>query len=669
MLASISLLKALSHQFPTADAALAEAAGLSASLDLPMGVVHVISDVHGEDAKLRHVIHNASGALRPLVEETLKNKLSAEERQRFLAILYYPREALMRFAPQVIAQGPQRRTEWVYSTLALQCEIIRALRRTYRRSHVDALTPPEYRELFVEMLSGQRPEYPKAVLAALGAHDQDWNALIAASRLIRSLSCAELIVAGDLGDRGPRIDKVIDLLMHQPHCTLLWGNHDAIWMGSVLGHDPCILSVLRFSARYRRAAQLEEGYGILTTPLERLVRECYADDPAERFVPKGDGWRDPLMVARMQKAIAIMQFKAEGRMIARHPEWNLEHRRLLHRIDHAAGTVTIAGPKGSKTYPMLDTRLPTIDPKNPYEYCPEEKVCMDRLRKSFTSSLRLREHMEWLVQRGQMWTRRDDVLIFHACVPVDGEGRPRTMKVDGRDVGGRELMDALAVVTRRAFKNDRRVSQQGAVASAARPSGAAEVPEVGTTANNPDADWLHYLWGGPLSPLFGKDKLATFETYFVADKDAHKEIKDPYFELMHDAAFIKSIGRLFGCGDDVLIVNGHVPVKVEKGEQPVKKGGNAVTIDGAFSEAYGDRGYTLVLKPDRVELAEHNKFAGIDEVVDSGADIVPRVQTIKTYPSPRRMRDTTAGREIDNRIAELTELAAAYDDGRVSERR
>jgi fructose-1,6-bisphosphatase-3 len=236
-------------------------------------------------------------------------------------------------------------------------------------------------------------------------------------------------------------------------------------------------------------------------------------------------------------------------------------------------------------------------------------------------------------------------------------------------VGGRELMDALAVVTRRAFKNDRRVSQQGAVASAARPSGAAEVPEVGTAANNPDADWLHYLWGGPLSPLFGKDKLATFETYFVADKDAHKEIKDPYFDLMHDAAFIKSIGRLFGCGDDVLIVNGHVPVKVEKGEQPVKKGGNAVTIDGAFSEAYGDRGYTLVLKPDRVELAEHNKFAGVDEVVDSGADIVPRVQTIKTYPSPRRVRDTTAGREIENRIAELTELAAAYDDGRVLERR
>lgn len=647
-----SLLAALSARFPTTESALAEIAGLSASLDLPMGVIHVISDIHGEDEKLRHVIHNASGALRPLVEATLKDRLSAEERQRFLAILYYPREAIAHFAPQIVARGPAARTEWVYTTLALQCEIIRALRKTYRREHVDRLTPPEFRELFVEMLSGQRPDFPKAMLAALGegaGFDRDWDAIAAASRLIRALSCAELIVAGDLGDRGPRLDRVIDLLMHQPNVTLLWGNHDLIWMGAALGHDPCLLTVLRFSARYRRAAQLEEGYGILTTPLEKLVRECYADDPCEHFQPKGHGLRDPLTVARMQKALAIMQFKAEGRMFARRPEWNLGHRRLLHQIDHKAGTVTIDG----RVYPLLDTRLPTIDPADPYAYSPQERECLNLVRASFVNSVRLREHMGWLVRCGGMWTRRDDVLIFHACVAVDEHGEPQTLRVNGRDLAGRELMDALCAVVRRAYRADRRTFTRGR--------------EVGEEGANPDADWLYYLWGGPRSPLFGKDKLATFEGHFIADKEARKEHKNPYFELMHDAEFVKRIGRMFGCGDDVLLVNGHVPVKVEQGERPVKRGGNAVTIDGAFSEAYGDRGYTLVLEPERIELAEHTHFSSIEEVIDKGADIVPTMQTIRTYPAPRLTRDTDRGRRIRRRITELTELVRAFQEGEVAE--
>ena len=371
----LTLLRALSNQFPTADAAIAEIAGLSAQLDLPMGLVHVISDIHGEDTKLRHVIHNASGALRPLVEQVLAGKLSKEERERFLKILYYPREALAKFVPEIEARGPAARTEWAFATLSLQCEIIRALRKTYRRELVDRLTPPHFRELFIEMLSGQRPEFPRAMLAAMGnagrdnaqEYDRDWEAIAAASRLIRSLASAEILVAGDLGDRGPRIDRVIDLLMFQPRVSLLWGNHDTIWMGASLGHDPCLLTVLRFSARYRQAAQLEEGYGILTTPLEKLVREVYAEDPCERFIPKGTGHRDPLTVARMQKAIAIMQFKAEGRMIDMHPEWDLSHRRLLHRIDKArAPSRSMAEPTTCSTAPA------TIDPRDPTPLRPKK---------------------------------------------------------------------------------------------------------------------------------------------------------------------------------------------------------------------------------------------------------------------------------------------------------
>jgi len=632
----IAHLRALSAQFPTVDAAVSEAAALRAKLTLPRGVVHVISDVHGEDAKLRHVINNASGSLRRLVDRVLGDRLGLEEKQRFLAVLYYPREAINHFSREIVDGGG--RVAWAHRTLELQFEIVRVLRATFRRDHFEELLEPHYRELFVELGSAQRPDYIRELIAGLARHDRDFGAVRAGARLIRNLACDELLVIGDLGDRGPRIDRVIDTLMRQPKVNLLWGNHDMIWLGAFLGHDACLWTTMRFSARYRQAAQLEEGYGILTTPLERLVREVYGDDPAERFIPKGDGHRDALTVARMQKAIAIMQFKAEGKLFARHPEWGLEHRRLLHRINFAHGTIEIDGV----THPLLDTRFPTIDPKNPYEYSPEEQACFDRLRESFTRSQRLRQHMEWMVRRGGMWTRRDEALFFHACVPVDDKGEPLTMTVDGHEVSGRELMDALGSVVRRAVRK--------------RWFGLDE-----------DADWIYYMWGGPRSPLFGKDRLATFESAFIADKATHKEHKNPYFDLIHDAGFVRKIGRMFGCGDDVLIVNGHVPVKIEKGEQPVKRGGNAITIDGAFSEAYGDRGYTLVIRPEGIQLAEHSQFRGVESVITSGADIVPTVTDIRAFAQARTIGDTQDGETIRGLISDLDALVRAYQEGIVAE--
>ena len=287
-----------------------------------------------------------------------------------------------------------------------------------------------------------------------------------------------------------------------------------------------------------------------------------------QFKLVGTGLRDDLLMARIQKAAAVMQFKLEAQAIRRHPEWNLEHRNLLHRIDRQAGTVEIDG----KTFPLLDKNLPTLDPADPYALSPEERECMDRLRESFVGSQRLWEHMQWVVRRGSMWTRRDEVLIFHACVPVDEKGNLLPLAIDGVPRAGRDQFDAIDAFVRRLYR-------------------------LGSEKAGPDADWFWYLWGGPLSPLFGKDKIATFEGYFVADKAARDEHKNPYFEMIHDAEFVKKIGRDFGTGDDVLVVNGHVPVKIEKGENPVKRGGNSVTIDGAFSEAYGDHGYTLILDP------------------------------------------------------------------------
>lgn len=630
----VNLLRALAVQYPSPEAAISEAAALRAKLTLPRGLVHVISDVHGEDMKLRHVINNASGALRQLVDQYVGDRLTPEDKQQFLAVLYYPREAVNKFSHRIVASG--NRLEWVYRTLCLQFEIVRHLRAWHRRDAFERLLPGWYRELFVELGSGQRPEYIKEMIAGLAIHDRDWGAVRAGARLIRNLSCEELLVIGDLGDRGPRMDRVIETLMRQPKCNILWGNHDMLWFGSQIGHEPCMLTCLRFSLRYRKLSQLEEGYGVMMAPIERLVRQVYADDPAERFIPKGEGFRDTLTVARMQKAVAIMQFKAEGRMLERHPEWNLAHRRLLHRINAADGTVEIDGTR----HQLLDRNLPTINPADPYAYSPEEQACIDRLKESFTRSMKLREHMQWMVTHGRMWTKRDEVLLFHACVPVEADGTPQTLRVDGRDLAGRELMDALGSVVRRAMRKR-------------------------WFNLDDDADWLWYLWGCPRSPLFGKDKLATFETYFVADKATHKEHKNAYFDLMHDAAFIRRIGTLFGCGDDVLVVNGHVPVKIEKGEQPVKAGGNAITIDGAFSEAYGDRGYTLVLEPDRIDLAEHAPFQGVEAAISDGADIVPKITSVRQYPCQRLVRDTDDGRRIARRIGDLDALVRAYQEGLV----
>jgi fructose-1,6-bisphosphatase III len=637
----LALLQALSARYPTADAALAEAAALRAGLSLPKGTVHVISDVHGEDRKLRHVINNASGSLRPLVESMFAGKLSAEDQRSLLNVLYYPREAIQALRPQLADLAAQ--VAWVKRLLRLQFDVVRALAAHYRSVRVTALFPDDYAELFEELYdepcAGRGQRYVDAMIDALADHGGELEAVRSASRLVRNLSVAETIVAGDLGDRGPRIDRVIEYLMRQPHVSVVWGNHDVSWMGACLGQPALIATVVRFSLRYGRTAQLEEGYGIPLDALEDLARAAYADDPAERFKVKvkGSAW-DESQLARMQKAIAVLQLKLEAQTSRRHPEWGMEGRNLLHRIDRASGTVEVDG----KTYPLLDRNLPTVNPEDPYRLSPAEQTCIDRLREAFVTSSRLWQHMSWVVRRGAMWLKRDDALIFHACVPVDEQGHPLALEIDGKSVTGRAQMDAIDSVIRRAFRK-------------------------GAEGLDTDADWLWYLWAGPKSPLFGKDKMATFEGHFVADKEIQHEHKNAYFTLIHDAAFVRRIGAEFGMGDDVMVVNGHVPVKVEKGEQPVKRGGNAVTIDGAFSEAYGDRGYTLILSAEGIKLAEHHHFESVQQVITAGADIVPHVAVIQSYPRPRTVGDTDEGEAVRRQAHALERLILAYHEGAIPE--
>lgn len=634
----LTLLRALAARFPTADEAIDELAALSAKLSLPKTTAHVMSDVHGEYKKLRHIINNASGHLRPLVASLFEGKLGEGELRELLAVLYYPHELIDLRRAEL--SDPAMRREWVGRVLRQQFTIIRSLARSHRREDVFALFPKARRELFEELLdepSSSRNGFVNAMLDGLAARDRDFAAVRVASHLVRNLSVDEIIVAGDLGDRGPRVDRVIDYLKQQPRVSIAWGNHDLNWMGACLGQEALIATVLRISLRYRRLSQLEEGYGVIMAPLEKLAREVYGDDPVEHFMTKGTGLREDVLMARMQKAIAIMQFKLEGQTIDRHPEWKMEARNLLGRVNTKAGTIEIEG----KHHPLRDSRFPTLDPASPNALSPEEATCMKRLRESFLSSARLWDHMSYLVRQGAMWLRRDRAVIFHGCVPVDESGKSLTIEIGGKQYGGRPLLDAFDSVVRRAFR--RRPSDQN------------------------DADWLWYLWTGPVSPLFGKDRMATFESYFVADKEAKKEHKNAYFKLLHDAEFCRRIAAEFGVHDDALIVNGHVPVRVDKGEEPVKRGGNAVTIDGAFSEAYGDRGYTLVLAPERVELAEHHHFESISEAITTGADIVPKLTTIRSYDPPRRIGDTEQGETIRGQINALERLVEAYEEGTLAE--
>ena len=627
----LAILRPLARQYPNLDAALGEIARLSAELTLPKETTHVISDVHGDDVKLRHVINNASGAIRPLVEGLFADRRSPDEVRELLTLIFYPKETLEQVEPKLRDSGERR--AFAKRALTDLFEIVRTLARRRSLAQAAKVFPAEYAALLNELLheptSGRGPEYVDAIIDALVRHDRAFHVIRLTVRVLRNLAIDELVLAGDCWDRGPRGDRVVDTLMRLPNVSFLWGNHDAAWLGACLGSRALICHVLRISCRYRRLSQLEEGYGITLQPLEHLVRLTYADDPAECYRVKGAGLRDPLTMARLQKATAIMQFKLEGQLMARNPEFDLGHRRLLHHIDYQAGTITIDG----STYPLRDNHFPTIDPADPYALSAEESVCLERLRKSFLSSRKLWEQMRFLVARGAMSLKRDNHLIFHGCIPVDEKGEFLPMFVDGRPYTGRKLFEAIEAVISRALDNP----------------------------SEKDRDLMWYLWCGPRSPLFGKDRITTLENDLVEEKATHHETKNPYFSLIHEAPFCERVLAEFGVDPEAgLIVNGHVPVKLEQGESPMKRSGKAITIDGAFSSAYGDHGYTLVLEPERTLLATHHHFESVEAAVQDGVDIIPSLTEVRRWPVPHRVGDTERGATIRGEIDLLERLARAY---------
>ena len=424
----LAILELLANDYPNVDAAIAEVTRLSAVQTLPKSAVHVISDIHGEDKKLRHVINNASGTLRPIVEAMFAERMDAAALTEFLTLTFYPGEVTERL--QLSMTDREEIRAYTRRMLQPQLELIRYLVSNFSLRLATELFPSEYRELLLEMLhapsTDRGPEFLEAIIDELVTRDRALHIIHLLGRLTRNLTIDELIIGGDCWDRGPRGDRVMDYLRLQPNVEFIWGNHDALWLGASLGNEACLCTVLRVSLRYRRLSQLDEGYSVPLTPLEHLAHEIYGDDPAEFFMPKGDGMRPKQLVARMQKAIAVMQFKLEGQMIERNPEWNLDHRRLMHRINFEQGTIEIDG----ETYPLRDEYFPTVDPKRPYELSPEEAECLAILKHSFLNSQKLREQMLFLVGHGAMYLVRDDCLIFHGCVPSDTEGQFLEMPVE-----------------------------------------------------------------------------------------------------------------------------------------------------------------------------------------------------------------------------------------------
>ena len=634
--AELDHLRSLKRQYPTIEAAVSRQAMLRAEMSLPKGMSHAFSDIHGEIKKLRHVINNASGRIRPLVESIFQDSLTQEQKSTLLQTIYYPQESI----EHQDLQDKAKRLAFSKTIIGQQLAVLRALGKQYPLSRLIDALPEAYRAPLMELLFAESihrdPSYVDAIYEAFSEADKLLEIVRLLSRAVRNFSVDELIVAGDMGDRGPRIDKVIEYLMRQPTVAITWGNHDVSWMGACMGHEALIAVVLRISLRYGQIAQLEEGYGISLTPLEELSMAFYKEDPVKRFMPKHAHFEDPLRIARMQKAIAVIQLKLEGQLIQRNPGYKMDDRNLLHKLNLEKGTVELGG----KEYELLDKNFPTIDPENPYELNPQEKECLKKLRKLFLESAQLWRHMSYLFQQGDMFINRDNHLIFHGCVPVEEDGSFQACIIEGVAYKGRKLFDVFESAMQLAWRRQ-----------------------------DPAAlDWVWYLWTGPLSPLFGKDKMATFESYFIADKTTHKEAKNPYYKLIHEVDFCKRVFKEFDVDPELgLLVNGHVPVKIEAGESPVKKSGAAVTIDGAFSEAYGDKGYTLVLDADRTCIASLHHFESIEDAITKGADIIPDLVDIKVFPRPRKVGDTNRGDTMRREITSLSRLILAYEENIFSE--
>ena len=645
-------LRLLARDFPTVSSVTTEIINLEAILHLPKPTEHYLADLHGEHEAFQHVLRNASGNIKRKVNELFGDTIGEDEIKDLCTLIYYPEEKLK----QVKLAGCP--IENYYETqLARLIKVCRDVSSKYTRSKVRKSLPDEYVYIIEELLHesndiGNKQAYLNAIVRTIIDTGRADHFITALCYLIQRLTIDRLHILGDIFDRGPGAHHIMDALCDYHHLDITWGNHDVLWMGAAAGNTCCIASVLRLSLRDANTTTLEDGYAINMVPLATFAMEQYADDPCEIYQPRVDEERtnftdkDVRLIAQMHKAVSVIEFKLSGQIAMAHPEWNMMDRCLMEFIDKERGIITIDGNE----YEMKDKLWPTLDPSNPYALTPEENDLMERLRYSFMRSERLQSHVNCLLMRGGMYVIYNSNLMFHAAVPINEDGSMREVVFDGVKVKGKELLKKVERMARAAFDND------------LEPASRAKA-----------ADFFWYLWCGPESPLFGKAKMATFERYLLSDKEVQKEPKGWYYILRDNAEVCDRILDEFGVkGEHRHIINGHVPVRVGKGETPIKADGRLMVIDGGFSRVYHNRtgiaGYTLVYHSRGFELVQHAPFTSTGEAIQNGTDIQSTTQIVEMMGKREKVRDTDIGRGIMIKIADLERLLAAYRKGVIKER-
>lgn len=643
------VLELLSQTFGTISAASSEIINLEAILNLPKGTEHFVADLHGEDEAFRHILKNASGNIKRKVREIYANEMRDSDIAQFCSLIYYPEQKL-----ELIKSEEEDLDDFYNISLHRLVKVLQSVSSKYTRSKVRKALPKEYAYIIEELLheapSGESKQmYYNRIVETIISTGQADDFIIAICNVIQRLSIDYLHILGDIYDRGQGAHIILDTLAEYQGFDIQWGNHDALWMGAAAGNDCNIANVLRIALRYGTMDTIEEGYGINLVPLATFAMETYADDPCEVFQPKlepgcaADNVRSRTLLAKMHKAISIIQFKLEGAMIDKHPEWKMENRKLLCRVSDDRSTVTIEG----KSYPMRDTFLPTVDPADPYKLSAEEEELVNKLHRSFMISDKLRRHITLVFNHGCIYNITNSNLMFHASVPLNADGSLKNVDVMGKKMKGRELLNAIGMLMRAPFNN--------------------EIPDE---KKEYARDYYWYLWCGPDSPLFDKAAMTTFERYFIADKTTHEEPKGHYYLLREKEEVVDSILDSFGVeGEHRHIINGHVPVKVGKGEQPIKANGKLMVIDGGFAKAYhnttGIAGYTLVYHSRGFQLVQHDPFSNTDEAIRLGTDIVSTIQLVELSQQRVRVRDTDKGKELQSQIDELRELLFAYRNGMI----
>jgi len=645
-------MRALNHltkEYPSLEAVAEDIINLQAQLNLPKGTEHFISDIHGQFEAFCKVVSHASGAIKRRIAELFKDTLSEAEKVNLGALIYTPEKMLGIMLP---AHDEQK--QWYQETLLLLIRVLRSVATKYPRAKFRQMIKGQFETLVEELLFEQeqladRCDYYQGLIESIISTGHAKALIVAMAKSIQCLAIDHLHVVGDIYDRGPGAQLIVDRLTAYHSVDVQWGNHDILWMGAAGGSEACIANVIRISLRYGNMETLENGYAVSLLPLAYFAIENYADDPCDLFRPQGinpagDSESERRLMAQMQKAITIIQFKLEAQIIRRRPEYGLEDRLLLDKIDFEQGTVEI----NKRIYPLLDTRFQTVTPQSPYDLTPSEKHVVARLKLAFLNSEKLQQHARFLFDKGSIYKTYNGNLLYHGCIPMNDDGTFKALHLNHAAYAGKALMEKMHRLAREGFFTvDNPTKKQAGL----------------------DATW--YLWCGPCSPLFGKEKMATFERYFIEDPSTHKEPRNIYYTLRDDETTVRQILETFGLNpDDGHIVNGHVPVNVKKNESPLKADGKLVVIDGGFSPAYqketGIAGYTLVYNSWGLLLSTHQQRKANPSADMVIHDIDCTTEILENQHHRVRIKDTDIGREIQDRIEELSELHDAYREGAIA---